>query len=59
MIRSSANEVDDGFVVGERVGHIVSAHVLCHVNSDVNSGDLQMYHVAVYRRALDEWRCLV
>jgi hypothetical protein len=46
MIDSSAEEVEDGLVVGERVRHIVSAHVLRHVNSDVNSDDLRMYHVA-------------
>lgn len=42
LIRSSADVVDDGVVVGERVGHIDRAHVLCHVSSD----DLYMYDVA-------------
>lgn len=42
IIRSSADVVEDFLVVGERIVHIASAHVLCHVSSD----DLYMYDVA-------------
>lgn len=58
MIGSCTEEVEDGLVVGEVFGHIVIVHVLCHVNSDVNSDDLRMYHVAACQRAPNGRRCL-